>query len=307
MNYEDQLQRMTQNGVLTPEQAEKLRHTLGKDTNPISNASAIRLSKSLNLAIIFILLTLFGFFIYQVSIPATETIVENVSQSLNQPGELGAMNSLTSTIIAILIFLFLPLLLFVFSYNSIVSKEETVYQSWAQVESNYQRRADLVPNLVETVSRYLRHESETLENVTQARSQDFEAIIDSLVNAQSKAAELLSGSAVDPTSNESFLAEIDASQRLIGNQMSRLLATVESYPDLRSSEQMQQLQAQLEGTENRINIARIHFNDSVQTFNKSIRVLPGSLVARIGQFQRKAYFQSQAGNDQVPSVNFTND
>lgn len=236
---------------------------------------------------------------------AAQTAVD-VSQTLNHTGSEGAMNSTLSTLLAVMIFLLLPLVGAVYFYNSIVNKEEAVFSAWAQVESNYQRRSDLIPNLVKTVSAYLEHEKSTLVEVTEARQQersDMTALLEQLQQARS-ATEALAGSEPGALADQSFLQSFDSAQAEVGGLMSRLLATVEAYPDLKANDQLLALQAQLEGTENRINVSRIAFNRDVETFNKSIRVIPGSLIAGLGNFQRKAYFTSDSGAREAVQVDF---
>jgi LemA protein len=206
-----------------------------------------------------------------------------------------------------LLFLVLPLVVWTLLYNSLVGKEERVLEAWAQVETSYQRRSDLVPALVETVSRYLRHERETLERVTEERSEGLsglQAMTEDLVQAQQRSAELLREHAGQPPEDEEALLALSQAQAQVGAQMRRFFGLTESYPQLRSADQFLRLQAQLEGTENRINVARSRFNESVRDFNRSIRALPGSLVAAAGDFRRKAYFRADEESHQVPVLGY---
>lgn len=190
------------------------------------------------------------------------------------------------------------LLYFVSVYNGIVHHEEGVYNAWADVESTYKRRADLVPNLVSLVESYMKHERETLTDVKDQRNDMGEAL-KTLVERQQAASEALAGTAPE---NETALAALDQSQSLLMQSLRGVVATAEAYPDLRSADQFLALQAELEGTENRINIARIRFNDEVRGFNEATRRLPGSLVAGVGNFQRKAYFTTAASDEQPVQV-----
>lgn len=215
------------------------------------------------------------------------------------------MNKSFSGILAIALFLIVPLLLWMWLHNSLVTKEESVFESWAQVESNLERRADLIPALVDTVSRYLRHESDTLTSVTAQRSDaSLATALEELIAAQKSTAEIVGEDGSNIVEDEADLAALFAAQQRVGQRMHSFLAVAESYPQLRSSDQFLELQAQLEGTENRINVARMRFNESVATYNAAIRRLPASLVASAGGFGRKAYFQADAESHDEPDLAF---
>ena len=172
------------------------------------------------------------------------------------------------------------------AYNSMVESEEVVTTTWSNVETQYQRRADLIPNLVSTVKGYAKHESETLEAVIAARS---------------KATQIT----VDPTNlTEEKLQEYQAAQGAITSALGRLLAISENYPDLKANEQFQELQAQLEGTENRITVARKEFNEAVQGYNLKVRRFPGNIWAGIFGFDAKDKFAAEQGAEKAPTVNF---
>lgn len=171
--------------------------------------------------------------------------------------------------------------------NSLVDKQETVNQSWAQVENQYQRRADLVPNLVNTVKGAADFEQETLTNVIEARS-------------RATSIQVSSDDLNDPQKVEQFR---QAQQQLSG-ALSRLLVTVEKYPELKANQNFRDLQVQLEGTENRIAVERQRFNESVQSYNTSIRRFPGNLFAGLLGFDNKAYFKADEGAEEAPEVNF---
>jgi LemA protein len=174
------------------------------------------------------------------------------------------------------------------SYNGLVSKEESVSNQWADVESQYQRRADLIPNLVNTVKGYADFEQETLTRVIEARS-----------NATSVK--------VDPTNlTPEKLQQFQQAQDGLGSALSRLLVVVERYPDLKANQNFMDLQAQLEGTENRIAVARNRFNESVNIYNSSVRSFPAVLLAGAFGFERKGYFESQPGTENAPGVDFSN-
>lgn len=171
-------------------------------------------------------------------------------------------------------------------YNSLVGMDENVSNQWANVETQYQRRADLIPNLVNTVKGYAAHEKETLEGVVAARSQA----------TQIK---------VDPTDlTPEKLAEYQKAQGQLATALGKLLAITENYPDLKANQNFLELQAQLEGTENRINVARKNFNDAAKTYNTTIRRFPKNILAGMFGFDKRAYFEAAEGAEQAPQVQF---
>lgn len=172
-------------------------------------------------------------------------------------------------------------------YNNLITLEEGVNQSWAQVENQYQRRADLVPNLVNTVKGVADFEKETYTAVTEARAK---------VNQINVTPQMLE----DPNAFQQF----QSAQGELGNALSRLLVTVENYPQLKANENFMQLQAQLEGTENRIAVERMKFNQTVQKYNTTIRRFPANFIAGIAGFNQKQYFQATEGAETVPEVQF---
>lgn len=182
------------------------------------------------------------------------------------------------------------------SYNRLISKEEAVDSSWAQLESNYQRRHDLIPSLVATVSRYLEHERETLQGIVEGRGQQADANVSRVLQAVDSAgtsAEEATANAVNRApEDEETLRRIARAQAQLTAQSRHLMAVVENYPQLHSSDQFLTLQAQIEGAENRINVARMRYNDAVEAYNSAIRRIPGNLWASLGQLQRKAYFEA---------------
>ncbi|MDD7342714.1 MAG: LemA family protein [Bacteroidales bacterium] len=172
------------------------------------------------------------------------------------------------------------------TYNGLVTKQQAVEAQWAQVENVYQRRADLVPNLVATVKGYAKHEKQTLQDVTEART---------------KATQIH----IDPSKlDEASLKQFQQAQGQLGNALSRLLAVHEAYPDLKANTNFQTLQAQLEGTENRIAVERNKFNTVAQDYNVAIKRFPASMLAGAFGFESKAYFEAQAGADKAPTVSF---
>lgn len=173
------------------------------------------------------------------------------------------------------------------NYNALVTLEETVNQAWAQVSNQYQRRADLIPNLVETVKGYATHEKETFAAVTEARAK---------VGQLTVTPEVLN----DP---EAF-AKFQQVQGELGSVLSRLMAISENYPQLRANENFLALQSQLEGTENRISVERKRFNEAVQRYNTRIRRFPTNLLAKLYGFEKKLYFEAQPGAETVPKVEF---
>ncbi len=171
-------------------------------------------------------------------------------------------------------------------YNSLVNLDETVENNWAQVETQYQRRLDLIPNLVNTVKGYASHEKSTLEGVIAARSKATQITIDPKNITPEK------------------MAEYQKAQGDVSSALGKLLAIRENYPDLKANEQFIGLQAQLEGTENRIAVARKNFNDVTKDYNKSIRKFPKNILAGIFGFDKKAYFQADEAASSAPKVEF---
>jgi len=173
--------------------------------------------------------------------------------------------------------------------NGLVEKEEAVEGAWAQVENQYQRRADLIPNLVNTVKGAANFEQETLTSVIEARSK--------ATSVNINASDLS-----DPAKFQQF----QQAQGELSGALSRLLVSVERYPELKANSNFRDLQSQLEGTENRISTERKRFNDTAQSYNSSIRKFPTSIFASIGGFERKAYFEADQGAENAPSVDFGN-
>ncbi|MBR2458031.1 MAG: LemA family protein [Bacteroidaceae bacterium] len=171
-------------------------------------------------------------------------------------------------------------------YNGLVSMDEGVQTKWADVETQYQRRADLIPNLVNTVKGYAAHESETLQAVVEARA---------------KATSMN----IDPSNmSAEQIANFQKAQDGVSSALSRLLVTVEKYPDLKANENFKELQAQLEGTENRISVARRDYNESARKYNTTLRSFPKNILAGMFGFEKKAYFEAQEGSEQAPTVQF---
>jgi LemA protein len=174
------------------------------------------------------------------------------------------------------------------SYNNMVALDENVTQKWAQVENVYQRRADLIPNLVEVVKGYASHERETLEAVVNARSK-----VGGQVNL---GPELLN--------NPQAFAQFQQAQSSLTSALQRLMVVVERYPDLKADKRFADLQVQLEGTENRIAVERGRFNEAVQGYNTTIRTFPANMIAGFFGFEQKVYFNAEAGAEKAPEVKF---
>ena len=172
------------------------------------------------------------------------------------------------------------------TYNGLVTKEEGLDNPWSNVETQYQRRADLIPNLVNTVKGYAAHESETLGAVTEARAK----------------ATSINLSASDLTPEK--LAAFQQAQADVRSALGRLIAVAENYPDLKANQNFLELQAQLEGTENRIAVARKDFNAAAQRYNVAVRRFPSNLVAGLFGFEKKPYFDASEGADEAPEVQF---
>ena len=172
------------------------------------------------------------------------------------------------------------------SYNGLVSMDENVSNQWANVETQYQRRSDLIPNLVNTVKGYAKHESETLESVMAARSQATQVKL-------------------DPSNcTPQQLAAYQKAQGDVTTALGKLLAITENYPDLKANQNFLELQSQLEGTENRINVARKDFNDTAKKYNTSLRRFPRNIIASMFGFEKRNYFEAEAGAEKAPKVEF---
>ena len=172
------------------------------------------------------------------------------------------------------------------NYNSLVEEQQNVDQAWAQVENQYQRRADLIPNLVNTVKGYSTHESETLEKVTEARAKATSITIDA------------------DNLNEETLAKFQEAQGELSQALKSLLAVTEAYPDLKANENFMNLQTQLEGTENRIATERMRYTEAVKTYNTSIKKFPTNIYAGWFGFKEKPQFKADAGASKAPEVKF---
>ena len=172
------------------------------------------------------------------------------------------------------------------TYNGLVTKQEGVESAWSQVENVYQRRADLIPNLVSTVKGYAKHEQQTLEDVVKARSEATQVKVDAENLTPEK------------------LAAFQKAQSGVSSALGRLLAVAENYPDLKANQNFLELQSQLEGTENRITVARKDFNDTAKSYNQAIRQFPKNILAGMFGFEKKSYFEAEAGSEKAPKVEF---
>ena len=193
-----------------------------------------------------------------------------------------------STLIAIIVLALIAIIALwgVKSYNEFVTAEENVETAWSQVENQYQRRSDLIPNLVNTVKGYAAHEQTTLEQVIAARAQATTIMLD--------AAQM---------TTDQIQAFIDA-QGQLSMALGRLMAVSEAYPDLKANQNFLELQAQLEGTENRITVARNTFNEQAKAYNVLVRRFPKSIIAQMFGFEKKPYFEAEEGAEKAPTVEF---
>ena len=172
------------------------------------------------------------------------------------------------------------------TYNTMVTQDENVKTAWSQVVNQYQRRSDLIPNLVNTVKGYATHERETLEGVVSARAEATKTTI-------------------DPSNlTEESMKKFQAAQGELSNALSRLMVVLERYPDLKANQNFSELQAQLEGTENRISVERKRFNEVAQAYNTYVRSFPTNILAGMFGFQPKAYFTAESGAEKAPKVEF---
>lgn len=192
----------------------------------------------------------------------------------------------TWIIITVILVIAIAVVYSISSYNSLVSQEESVSTAWSNVENQYQRRADLIPNLVNTVKGYAAHEKETLDAVVSARSKATQAQI-----------------SIDDLTPEKLQA-YQRAQGEIGAALGRLLAITENYPDLKANENFQALQAQLEGTENRISVERRKFNETAKAYNTNIRRFPKNIIAGLFGFEKRPYFEASEGIETAPEVKF---
>ena len=172
------------------------------------------------------------------------------------------------------------------TYNTMVTQDENVKTAWSQVENQYQRRSDLIPNLVNTVKGYATHERETLEGVVSARAE-------------------ATKTSINPSNlTEESMKKFQAAQGELSNALSRLMVVLERYPDLKANQNFSELQAQLEGTENRISVERKRFNEVAQAYNTYVRSFPTNILAGMFGFQPKAYFTAESGAEKAPKVEF---
>jgi LemA protein len=319
MAYEERIARLLEQGVLTQVQAERLAKSLSETPREEETDSRRFAGRYLFWTLIAVLLLLALYI--AVGTDSEPPQIQDVRTSLNQPQEIGDMGKALTGGVSVALFVGIPLLAlliwFTWIYNGLVSREEAVLKAWAQVESNYQRRADLIPNILEAVQKYMHFEKETLTAVVGERAQAmagresfgerdaaaFRARVDEISKAQEDSAQAMKG-IVGAPQDDTQLARLYAAQQKLGSAMHRILALSENYPVLRSADQMLALQAELEGSENRINVARMRFNEAAAEFNASMRRMPASLVASTGGFKRKAYFQADTGANKAVQVEF---
>jgi LemA protein len=192
----------------------------------------------------------------------------------------------TIILIAIVVVIFLMISSAIGKYNNMITLEEGVDASWAQVENVYQRRADLIPNLVATVKGVAEFEKETFTAVAEARSKVSNVNLEGITN------------------NPQAMQDFQQSQSQLSGALSKLMVVVERYPELKANQNFLDLQTQLEGTENRIAVERNRFNKAAQGYNTIIRRFPGSIYASMFGFDRKAYFEAEAGSENAPEVKF---
>jgi LemA protein len=302
VSIEDRIAAMLAAGTLTQEQADKFRSSIQSTPKlePQRRRSPV--------LVVLVVLLLIGLIVFALvgggSDSSTETI-QNVAESMNQIGESGTMDKSLQNSLSFIVIL-LPVLLcafiVIYLYNNLVKKEEEVFASWSQVESQYQRRADLIPNLVNTVRGYADQEKEVLIGVTAERARLAEAL--AALQQRDAEADNLTKSANAHLDDEQYMQKLAAAQQRVSKEMFAVFALVENYPALRSSDNFMALQDQIEGTENRINIARMVFNESVNDYNRQIRVMPSSLIARAADFKRKAYFEAEETSSAPPTVSF---
>ena len=196
------------------------------------------------------------------------------------------MKKSTITLLAVVVVITICIFGVSSSYNGLVQQDENVSNAWSNVENQYQRRADLIPNLVNTVKGYASHEKETFQAVVEARSKATQMTVKA-----------------DDLTPEKMKAYQEA-QGAVGAALGRLLAVSEAYPELKANENFKELQAQLEGTENRISVERRNFNNVAMSYNKAIRVFPRNILAGLFGFEKRPYFEAEEGAKSAPKVEF---
>ncbi len=200
----------------------------------------------------------------------------------------GCLIGIIVAVVILVIIAFSAYSFFKNTYNNFVNLEEEVNQKWAQVENVYQRRADLIPNLVEVVKGYASHERETLQAVTEARAK-----LGGQINV-----------GPEVLNNPQAFSRFQQAQGALTSALQRLMVVVERYPELKADNRFADLQTQLEGTENRISVERGRFNEAVRNYNKAVRTFPQKFLAGMFGFEQKEYFQADAGAEKVPEVKF---
>lgn len=199
------------------------------------------------------------------------------------------MKNISKKIIGIVVVVLILIAAFVKPYNNMVSKDETCSKAWSNVENVYQRRLDLIPNLVKTVQGAADYEKGTLEAVVEARAKATSVQVDA------------------NNLTEEAIAKFQAAQDQLSSALSKMLVTVERYPELKANQNFLELQAQLEGTENRIAVERNKFNETVGDYNSYIRKFPNNIISGLFNFDKKGYFKATAGAENAPDVNFNFD
>jgi len=312
VNYKSRIESMVDSGVLTKEQAQSMQGAIGEMQSDAVNIAPA--TKRLPTEVIgwvgaVILLFLFIAGMFASSGSVEPEVIQNVSETLNTVGEVGKMSSAKQSMLVGIAVIGVPLLICILSvmfiYNGLITKEENVLISWAQVESNLQRRADLIPNLVTSIKTYMAHEKDVLDEVSGNRAGGLSEVVSALEDlSRNDSLNTLPGEVKEKLADETFMKALALEQEKIGQNVNKLMGVVEAYPELRSSDQFMALQSQLEGTENRINVTRMVFNEDVGAYNASIRKIPGSFIAGMGNFKRKAYFQADEGSAENKGLGF---
>ncbi len=285
MSYKERLEKMLSNGVITAEQAKNLQENILKVAPSVKKPAHRKLPTGMiaggvGIVVVFLLtILLFS----GANSEQSAQVVQDVSESLNQAGATGGVRGSLSTFMALVI-LGLPLIAAFIGYmpfihNRFVSLEEEMLASWAHVESSYQKRADLLPNLAEAVRRYMGLEQNVQNEVTQARAEagDLAEALENLGTARGQ-----------DMYEAADLAAMAVQDKAVG----KLFAVMENYPDLKASENVTLLQKQLEDIESQINAARIYYNDATRDYNRAIGKMPGNLVAAMGGFRGRPHFES---------------
>ena len=299
---QERIARMVAQGVITPEQASRLGSSLvsaGMRQHVLRRPDGFWTPRPTVLTFVAL-----GLWIVAILLGDSSGAIQGIRELVSDPGSVLVMSNVFSGMLALFLLVALPAFGWMWVHNALVGKEDATHSAWAQVTSNFQQRADLIPAVLETISRYLDYGVETGKPPAQTRAGHLGETVGDLVDAQAAAAVLLDRHGRDIIEDDDALAALERAERLLTARIGSFIAVAESYPELRSSRQFLELQAQVEGTENRINVTRTRFNASVEEYNSRIRKIPASLVARAGDFRRKGYYKAEPNAIDASELSF---